>query len=135
MEVIAHYRNYAHIRVMQCVNSLANTIQATSGNRRTPSNCQVAYNVINDTPTADQGGNAQFNLTAVPVTGNTSATLSNPWPLPTGSYGIRIASSAANARFVTLTNGATTCDWTAGGGALPVQTYFANFSIGYERYP
>lgn len=54
-------------------------------------------------------------FTGTPGNGATSATLNAAWAGKTGTYWLNFPNTTPNERQVTLTNGSTGCDWTAGG--------------------
>lgn len=134
-ECIGHYSKYAYLRFMQVLNTWKNTTRMSSSNRLKPTNCQVQRSGADDYPTAANGGFLKFNTVAVPTLGDTSVTLSNPWPNATGDYAMYLsgASNANYARFVHFVNGS------VGPYSFPnalTQTSSNQFvQVGIERTP
>jgi hypothetical protein len=125
-EFVTHIKQFSHMRSVIPGNNWFNTRLSTSANRNTPSNTQSNN---------DWSSPINLTFTAIPGTGDTGATLAAPFTDLTGSYGIRIAGTTVQWRIATLTNGATTCDWTSGGGALTSAGNSATTFYATEGYP
>jgi len=111
-EAVDFYKQFAWMRLMWYSNSLYNTTQMSSSNRHTASNTQTQTLGLN-------GGYTTYSLTGNP--GSTSATLSSPWPLPSGNYSVVFSTSGGNqARNIDITQGSTSLSWSSalsGGNA------------------
>lgn len=124
-EVVNHLKQFSHVRNMWLSGCTYNTRQCGSANRHTPANTQTNNGWVGKTAT----------ITAIPNTGDTSATLVSAWTDGSGVFGIKIPGTTAQWRLATFTNGATTCDWTSGGGALTSAANSTTLTYGIEGYP
>lgn len=129
-EAVNHLKKFSHLRNLWLSGAPYNTQQSTSTSRNTPSNCQTNNGW---TP------GLTATLSAIPGSGATSVPLASGWAGSTGVYAVWFRTASGSpfsiARVVTLTNGSTSCDWTAGGGALPQAMLDTNLHYGLEAYP
>lgn len=124
-EAILHYSQYSHIRIMKASATEWNAQVATAALRRTPSNTQSSQGFGANTVT----------LTAAPLSGATSATLTAGWPLPSGQFAMAFhsASPTIQGRVCTLVNGSTAITWTDALTANCDSTGVAK--LGIDGYP
>jgi hypothetical protein len=139
-EAVAFYKQFHHMRTMWPSNSLYDTSVMTSANRNSPTNCQsnpVYNHVSQGTP---EGAGMLYTLTATPGAGATSATLSTPWPNPTGNYNIVLQGGGGlsgddtyqTARLTTITNGSAALSWT---NPLQAAATAAQVYVGFDGVP
>jgi hypothetical protein len=129
-DAIAHYAQYAHLRLMVYCGANSNVQVSTSATRRTASNTQANQGFL----TVGNGQVPALAFTAAPGNGATSATLTANWPYASGSYGLPIASTHNNSgRIATCTNGSTSVMWSP---ALTEAATSANLgALGFAGFP
>lgn len=126
-EAVAHYSQYAHLRLMNWSQTNINTQVSTSANRATATNTQSTQGSLTRTLTAPQ-------FTAAPGNGATSATLTAAWPLPSGNYGLPIHSPSNIAgRICVCTNGSTSVTWSNALGEASDSAFLG--TVGSEGFP
>lgn len=125
-EAKTFYGQFSHIRTMKPNGGEYNVRVGSSTNRRSITNCQVMSNP----------NQAFQSMTAAPLSGDTSSTLSAVWPWPTDQYALpfHVASGPTiQGRVCSMTQGATTCTWT---DALTATCDTASVGkVGIETFP
>lgn len=126
-EAIAHFSQFSHVNWESFQNSANNSQVCTAASMRTPSNTQAHQRWNVPSPMV---------LTALPQAGDTSATFTANWQLPTGSYGIPLASAGNTCgRVCICTNGSPNFSWTQPLTEAVNTTGMGHTQPGMEGFP
>lgn len=127
-EALAYYGQFAGLRMMKAQSVEFNSRLTTAANRNSLANFQSTRG------TTGGVGATVVAVTAAPLSGATSATLTAPWPLATDQFAIPFHSGdVVQGRVCSMTNGATAFTWT---DALTSNCDTAGLAkIGMDGYP